>query len=390
VSVAKAEKLRALCAAMLALRTVSLRNLQRVGGLLAFLATAATDATFCRRGINLATAEAERLPGRTVGVKGLLHDDLRFWLREAVHLPNRTPVVVGAVATSICTDAAGAPLRGFGAVVWPGTAVTPDIDLALNDRVDRTGDRFLALFGPLLQMTAESSTALETEALRLTIRRLLRLRPAWVVGRTIHWYSDSQSAVAALCRWRARSTGLLQVMHNLFVLLRRHNIVVVPHWVSRALQWMPVADWLSRLWWRRAAAEWSIPQHVVIEVVRWAGWQPVIDLFAVAGNQQFVDFATRFPTPGARCNAFAAPWVGLRAWAFPPFSQLTQVWRHWAGATDSRLLLVLPATTSVPEGVQVFGSYPLPHVPLVGPRGDTAADPFFTALVVYDLRNGIT
>jgi hypothetical protein len=389
VSRAKAAKLQALCEAILALGRVSLRNLQRFGGLLAFLATATPDASFCRKGVNLATAEAERLPGRTVGVKGMLRDDLMFWQQQARYLPTRTPAQVGEGVVSVCTDAAGAPLRGFGAVAWPGTATTPDIDAVLEAHSAIVGDHCIALFGPLPHMGNESSSALETEAFRRAVKRLVALRPAWVVGNTIHWFSDSQSAVSAVTSWRSKSVGLSRAMHQLFLLLRKHNVRVVPHWVSRSLQWMPVADWLSRLWWRRAAAEWSLPQPLVAAAIDWAGWQPTVDLFAVGGNQQVAAYATRYPTKGALCDAFGRSWDGLRGWAYPPFSQLTRLWRHLAAAKDARVLVVMPLATSVPDGVTVVGSYSLPRTALVDPRGDTAADLCPVLLTIRDVRNGL-
>jgi hypothetical protein len=320
----------------------------------------------------------------------MLKDDLLFWKRQARHLPTRTPAVVGHEVISVCTDAAGAPLRGFGAVAWPGKAVTPDVDTVLNARSPVTGEHCLAIFGPLPQLCNESSAALETEAFRRAIRRLWKIRPGWIIGRTIHWFSDSQSAVAAVTAWRSKSVGLGRAMHQLFQWLRLRNASVVPHWVSRALQWMPVADWLSRLWWRKAAAEWSLPQQLVAAAVQWAGWQPSVDLFAVGGNQQVAGYATRFPTTGAYCDAFSRPWDGLRGWAYPPFSQISRVWQQLAAATDARILVVLPLSAFVPDDVVVVGSYPLPLSALVDPRGDTAADVCPIRLVIRDVRSGVS
>lgn len=376
VSVSKAEKLRNLCVAMLAHRTVSLRALQKVGGLLAFLGTATPDAKFCRLGIDRATAEAERLPGRTVGVKGQMLDDLSFWRDEAVHLPARTPARPGGETVAVCTDAAGAPARGYGAVCWPGRCTTPDLEGLLNARVDDVSADTMAVFGPLPHLVLESSASLETMALLRTLRRLLQLRPGWVRGRTIYWYSDSQAAVGAVAAWRSRAAGLSQQVRELFLFLRSVEAVVVPHWVARHLSWMPAADWLSRLWWRQAAAEWSLPPEVVQKLVAGLSWVPSVDVFAVGGNQQFASYATRFPTPGAQCDAFAAGWSGMRGWAYPPFSQISRVWRHAMVAVDARLCVVVPAGTPVPGVLRVVSRVPVPACALIDPRGHSPDEAF--------------
>jgi hypothetical protein len=128
-----------------------------------------------------------------------------------------------------------------------------------------------------------------------------------------------------------------------------------------------------------------MPQDVVATVVTWAGWQPVTDLFATQGNQQFEQYAARYPTAGALCDAFGQPWNGMRAWAYPPFSQADRVCRHLSTAVDAKVLLVVPLSFSVPECVRVVGSYPLPPVALIGPRGDTAVLPCPVELIVHDI-----
>jgi hypothetical protein len=309
-------------------------------------------------------------------VKGQLYEDLSFWRDEALHLPSRTATRPGEEAIAICTDAAGAPARGYGAVCWPGRLVAPDVDTLLDGRVDATTGPSVALFGPLPHLLQESSAALETMALIRTLRRLLHTRPEWVRGRTIHWYSDSQSAVASVRAWRSRAEGLSRQVRWLFTLLRAEGAVVVPHWVARHLAWMPAADWLSRLWWRQASAEWSLPTAVVAGLVARMAWMPSVDLFASGGNQQFAEYTSRYPTVGARCDAFASSWSGMRGWAFPPFSQIPTVWRHALVAVDARLCVVVPAGTPVPGGLRVVSRVPVPSCALIDPRGHSPDEPF--------------
>jgi hypothetical protein len=250
------------------------------------------------------------------------------------------------------------------------------LDGLLNARVDDVSADTMALFGPLPFLTLESSASLETMGLVRTLRRLLVLRPGWVRGRTIHWYSDSQCAVAAVSAWRSRAEGLARQVREMFVFLRSVDAVVVPHWVARHLSWMPAADWLSRLWWRQASAEWSLPSAIVQSLVERLAWVPSVDLFAVGGNQHFTSYATRFPTPGAQCDAFATGWSGMRGWAYPPFSQIPRVWRHARVAVNARLCVVVPAGTPVPGSLRVVSRVPVPSCALVDPRGHSPDEPF--------------
>lgn len=386
VSVAKAAKLQALCAAVLAGTKVSLAALQKIGGLLAFLATAVPDCKFGRLGIDRATAEAERLPGRTVGVKGRLADDLRFWRDEAPRLPGRRPTRPGEEWVTICSDAAGAPLRGFGGVVWCGAAVTPDLNALFARREDLASDDAIAVFGPLSLRSDESSSSLETEALDAIVRHLLRVRPGWVRNRRISWFSDSQVAVRVVTDWRAKSVGLLRALRQLFELVRGCNAVVEPRWVARHLGWMPAADFLSRLWWRRAAAEWTVPSEIVGQIVSQAGWQPTVDLFATRANAQCSTSASRFPEAGRWADAFARPWDNVRGWAFPPFSQLPRVWQQVMVAHDARVLVVCPVSALVPGAVRVVSRFLVPQVPLIDIRGESPTEPG-PDLVVVDVRS---
>lgn len=391
VSVAKAARLSALCTAMLASPRVSLRALQKLGGTLAFLATASLDAKFCRVGIGAATAEAERLPGRTVGMKGMLADDVRFWRDHARYLPERPPMRAAGGATVVCTDAAGAPLRGYGGVAWPGARVAPPVDEWLQGERgvlrERTGaDGLRAVFGPLPRMDGESSAALETAALLAVLERLVRLDPETVVGREIYWYCDAQAAVGAVSRWRARAPGLAVVMHRLFRRLRDWKAVVLPHWVSRERAWMPAADWLSRQHWVRRSAEWQVPRATFEAAAVRAGWAPTRDLFAAPGNAVLPDACTRYPVEGARCNAFAGGWDGLRGWAFPPFSQELRVLRAVAAARDARCIVV-GLQPRVPSGLEVVWSTPMAD-PLIDAEGHTAAGTCPAALHVYEVRSG--
>lgn len=406
VSQAKATKLAALCASLLARgggrdharSVVSLRELQKLGGTLSFLSTAVPDIALMRCGINAATAEAERLPGRTVAVRGRLREELEYWAAEAHRLPDVRPVAPGREATCIATDAAGVPALGFGGVAWLGRRETPPIDAWLEARQPPHGeDEAAAVFGTLKLGTLATgarppaSATLEVAAFVATLRWLATHRPEWVRNRKLFWYCDAQSAVHAVLRWRAKSPGLAQQVRRLLALTRRLNCSVHPAWVRRDLGWQPVSDFLSREAYRAATAEWRLPVSVFQEAVRALGWQPEIDLFATPENAQCARFCSQFPlrAPGDQvgyCNAFARDWSAIRGWGFPPFSQIRRCWRQLLASRGARVMLVLPRDEGVPPSLVEFAAFDVPPCTrLLDVRGRVPPAPFSRPLVVRDI-----
>ena len=395
VSQAKATRLRDLCTIALSRTTISLRDIQRITGLLAFFGLAAPEARLGRKGLDAAAAEAQRLPGRTVGVKGAFRADLELWRDQAMSLPALPPMPKGGDnAVIICSDAAGLPSLGFGGVVWAGDVRAPDIDAALGSPSDYAKRKFRmdvksgaarVFSGPLPDASASlSSAALEVQA----FRRVLNLSHGRksLTGATVHWFCDSASAVASASAWRSKSPGLARELRLLLDDCRRIGCRVIPQWVSRDLGWQPIADALSKLQWRRNTAEWFINDTWFATLAERAGWTPSIDLFAAPGNNVAEQFCTEFPTPGAWTNAFAKDWSGLRAWAFPPFSAAAAAFRHLCRASNARLLAVVPHATRVPPRLRVVSVTPVPDdLRLCDPAGREAPGPCPTPLVVVDV-----
>jgi hypothetical protein len=383
VTKAKARRLRDLCTAALKEGKVVLRDLQRIGGLLAFLAKAVPEASLCRHGINSATAEAERLPGRTVGLKGQLADDLRYWRDAAEDLPRMSYMDAVGPPLDVATDAAGLPALGYGGVVWSGGAPAPDIDSALgevssfaaNPRDGATVGGGEVYAGPFpTQYASHSSSALETATLiRVLSRHVARHGPASVAGRTIRWYSDSAVAVGAVGRWRAKAEGLVEEVKRLLALCRKHQIRIIPHWVSREAGWQPVVDALSKVEWRRDSAEWHVPAaqaHSICAQATGGAWNtPDVDLFASRGNNVAGQYASQYPEVGnAWTDAFARSWAGLQAWAFPPFSAAGAALRH-ACRGQVNLVIVVPRSTVVPTRLRGCRRVQLPPLQLLDASG---------------------
>ena len=394
VSKAKATRLRELCTKALSQVVVSLRDVQRITGLLAFFGLAAPEARLARKGLDAAAAEAERLPGRTVGVKGALRADLEFWKNSAMDLPAMPPMPAGADREVIvCTDAAGLPSLGFGGIAWPGNATAPDVEVALGNPTDykakfrqdvKVGDARV-FSGPLPSSAASMSSAgLEVLAFR-TVLNLLSSRVP-LRGCTILWFCDSTSAVASAAKWRAKSPGLARELRLLLADCRRIGVRLIPRWVSRDLGWQPLADALSKIQWRRNSPEWCISRQWFATISGGIGWSPDVDLFAAPGNNVTDKYATEYPSAGAWTDAFARSWSGLRAWMFPPFSAATAAFRHMCRASDCRVLAVIPRVTCVPPRLRVISRAPAPtDLRLCDPQGNTADLPCPVQLDVVDV-----
>lgn len=363
VTRAKAKRLADLCDAALTKSKATLRDLQRIGGLLAFLAKAAPEAALCRHGINAATAEAERLPGRTVSIRGQLAEDLRFWRRTAAILPEMTQTDhCDGDPIDVATDAAGVPSLGYGGIVWTSGAPAPDIDAALgevesfaaNPRDGATVGGGEVYAGPLpAAVASESSSALETLSFATVLSRYVKKHgPDALRGRTVHWFSDSAVAVGAVTRWRAKAPGLIERVHRLLQAARKYGCRIVPHWVAREAGWQPVADAISKVRWVRDSAEWrftAFEARAVCEAATDGAWsQPSHDLFGSRGHGIAPAYTSQWPEHGnGWTDAFTRPWDVAKAWAFPPFGAAAAALRHVCGG-PADVVIVIPRDTVVP------------------------------------------
>ena len=400
VSAKKAQRLQELCTKVLAGSRVSLRDLQRVGGLLAFFATAAPEAALMRSGLNAATAEAERLPGRTVGVKGRLADDLRFWKQHAKELPVMTRPAVGAGGSriAVATDAAGLPSLGFGGVAWEGEAPAPDLDAALGeverfaedviDGEERFGGRVFR--GPIPgTMASASSAALEVYSFHRVLRAFAtKVGADKLRGATVTWYCDAQVAVGAVGKWRAKAAGLIEQVNNLLESVRALGCTVVPKWVSREAGWQPVADYLSKCRWTRDTAEWAMPQDVADKAMASASFVPRVDLFATGESTRLPAYVSQYPEVG-NCwtDAFTRVWNDVEAYAFPPFSVVPAMMRHMCRSRRARIVAVVPRSTDVPTRLRVVSRSQLPPVHMIDVSGHTALNPCPVLLDVLEVHS---
>lgn len=395
VSKDKAAKLGKRCGILVERRKATLADLQKVGGVLAFMSAAAPEAALCRSGINAATAEAERLPGRTVVVKGRLGQDLVFWRDCAEQLPALTkPVPGGDTGTLDCaTDAAGLPSLAFGGLVWPGGAPAPDIDAVLGEvekwAADPQDGRIVGggevYAGPFSAATASaSSSALEVRSLRAVLSRYVAKHGADALrGKVVRWFCDSEVATGAVGKWRAKADGLAAECKLLLVAVRKWGCTLRPQWVSREAGWQPIADAISKVRWHRDTPEWRMAAEQVeaacTAATKGAWSRPKVDLFATAGMQSAVQYVSRWPEVGNLwTDAFARPWNGVaNAWAFPPFSAAQAALRHLCtiGRGDMDVVIIVPRVAAVPARLRDCHRVELPPMALLDVTGHRASAP---------------
>jgi hypothetical protein len=364
----KAAKLQRLTAAALGKTRVTLSELDKIVGLLAFFGEAFPAVGLAWRGLCGAAAEAKRLPGRHVWTRGLLACDLAFWSSYADKLPAWSDHDHGI--EGFLTAVTDASEDGAGFLAWRDTAAAPDVDAwataragANAGRADAHAGRAAATGGEsdasgtgsmtdpwmgALPLPADaiggSSTAREACGLLLTLRALIA-RKVDISGKTLKWFSDSKCAVAAVGNWRSAGSPLLvKNLFEIFCLCHELRIVVEPHWVSRDAEWLPAADYLSRAVGRRGQTEWAVSHSLL----RWACDHlrleslPTIDTFATGRNRRCARFHSTGVEPGSLGDAFASTWHGL-AWVHPPYSLVSRAFLHWDRHGDGDMLLCAPA-----------------------------------------------
>lgn len=378
VSVAKSIKVAALASALLRRRTVSYVMLARLGGILAFCGQAVPLCRFARLGINAASAEAARRHAGAVAVRGLLKEDLTFWANHGATLHKWSPKELSA-GPILVTDAAGPPSWGWGGLAWRATSPAPDIDEMLGrPRVAwLEAEGLICAAGDLdSKGSSPSSAAWELEALVKFLRRIIAKDASIVRGTRVRWFCDSAAATSIVHSWRTKSIGVLQWLKRLFDLCEAYEFDVYPSWVSRALGWQPVADWLSRLTWRRRQAEYyfSEADRGSIMTSLGAGARDFDAFASPLETRMTKSFATRWPCPGALTDGLSAPWDSKAVWAFPPFQDVSKVWAKVSGMPVADVVVIHPVHTPVPPSLasRVVASFTIPPSRLIRVGGDAS------------------
>jgi hypothetical protein len=302
-------------------------SLQKICGRLNFARIVAPQLGFMRRGLDAATADGLRAFHGVVPVQGRLAADL-----IAVAHAARTSL---ATITLSANDDVRRPQLGrvysdASAVGWGALHLHPEApvvhippDLVLDGMTDRAprgwtvGGRFSDADQAL------SSGAREVRAVALGVAAL-NLRDGHV-----GWHCDATVAVHSITAWSSRADHVAQGLTDLWDSLQARNLSITVSHVFRHAQFMPVADWLSRMGWRDAQAEWAVEHADVARIAGALSERCDADMFASSRNARFPAFCSRWLERGAMGDAFHLPWEGRRWWAFPPTSQLDRFVTRW-------------------------------------------------------------
>ena len=341
----KAKKLEDLCATALAnpSNRIPLASLQKIVGLLAFFLAAANFVALAWRGLLGAMAEAEALPGRHVWIRGRLKQELEFWQTKATDLTEATGVNIDVNRSAVIVSDGSE--SGAGALVWDSRTEAPNLQKWAAGLFLLCDNPSLRSFALPTEALSHSSTDRELRALELTLRHLISENPTRWRSRTYFWYSDSTCAVAAISKWRSHSDQLTESLGRIWGICIDNSISIIPHWCSREFQWLPAADFLSRVVGRRAQAEWSVSDTTFDWIIdRLREPRPAIDAFASRANTKLPKFFSRFPEEGSLGPALAERWLPSAGtyWAFPPFSQVGETIGHWRRSPGTKMILLAP------------------------------------------------
>lgn len=327
--------------AMLVSGTAALHVLQKVTGRISFLQIVIPEVGFARTGLDRAVAFATRTANRQAPTTGLFRQQL---------IAIRDLFAVAVLERRVtATDDLESPGRGvhvFSDASETGWGVL---------RIDPSGPFQVPpeLRGPDVPpgdvkgwSAADEFTHAEREqssAAREILAMVYGIIALDLRDTAVMWHSDATAAVGAVRRWASPSPGVAAALRLLWQQVAdRHLSISIQH-VHRELSLMPAADWLSRVGWREAQAEWSFAEHDVATVTSAFRVTCDGDLFASRRNHRFPRFCSRFLEEGSRGDAFYQPWEGPGCWwAFPPFSQRSRIIARLVGyaveaATESEL-----------------------------------------------------
>lgn len=322
----RAERIRTEADTLARQRVVHVAQLQRLAGRLAFVGMVVPQVGFLRRGIDAAISDGLKARHGCIPVIDMVKEEL---------------LAVGAAArdfTKFSLSREDEVRRRRLGTVYSDASATGWGVLHLLPGAPMVKIPDLPDFEPPGGQQPEGWTAgrrFSPEEIQLpsAAREILAVVGGVVAldlhGGDVNWHSDATAAVAAISRWRTRSTAVATVLKDLWnSLLLRDLRIHISH-VYRDAELMPVADFLSRRAWRERQAEWQFPPGLVPHVLhslRIPVTVPMADLFASQRNALFRPYCSRWAEPGSIGDAFHVEWRRPTWWwAFPPLSQVERV-----------------------------------------------------------------
>ena len=130
---------------------------------------------------------------------------------------------------------------------------------------------------------------------------------------------DNVTAVAHINRMGGTKSQLLNhLAKQIWDWCQRNQIILVAEYIPGTLNVR--ADWESRN--QQDSGDWMLDKTIFNQIMKLLGWCK-IDLFASRLNHQLPQYFSWKADPGAMgINAFLHSWKGMKAYIFPPFSQI--------------------------------------------------------------------
>ena len=129
-----------------------------------------------------------------------------------------------------------------------------------------------------------------------------------------HWHTSKNGGT--------RSSTLNAVAQTVLRLYEVSHIHLLPQFIPGKLN--VLADSLSR-WSQVIGSEWTLCSEAFSQLLR--QWPATVDHFATALNHRLpVYFSPMVDPQSAGTDAMLQSWDGLQAYAFSPFSLISEVW----------------------------------------------------------------
>ena len=205
------------------------------------------------------------------------------------------------------------------------------------------------------EMTKRHINFLEMMAVSNAVRAFLK----FLTGKSVLLCTDNTTVACYVNRGGgSHSPTLLREAESLLLLCQSNNIALKARHVAGKINIL--ADFLSRPG-MILQTEWTLA-HSVLQPV-WAHWhKPMIDLFATQFSSRLPIYVSPVRDPRAlETDALSISWVGMSAYAFPPFPILSKVIRK--ARTDNPCLILIapmwPAQPWFPELLELVHLPPL-------------------------------
>ena len=194
-------------------------------------------------------------------------------------------------------------------------------------------------------LTASGLWDLDQGSLSINARELLAIRESLLhfqsslVGKNVSVFCYNSTAVSYLRKeGDTRSPFLNTLTQGILRWAESLSIRLLPQFIPWSLN--VLADSLSRPH-QLTHTEWSLHPEVFLSISRM--WPVQIDLIATSANRQCSVFFSPFRDPMAvGTDAFLQRWVGLQAYAFPPWSIIPRVLAKLCVSQGTELTLIAP------------------------------------------------